>query len=263
MQPQDERVTRFFEKDARSYQDACRKGVGARSVPFSRREKAVKEIFTWEDVRVLDVGSGPGIFTAWLLDRGCEVWTLDIAREMVQLAQVSVQGHARKDNCFFVLGSVTELAFPDRFFEVILCVGVVEYIPQLELALAELARCLKPSGHLVIAGPNRKSLLSAIDRAAAAAVNFFFRPLLVRRRGRGFLEYPYFHRSFAPEEFARQIEAVGFKLCSRRFTNFRSRILRGPLQGIADRAGLWLEKSLAGTGLETLGTNMIACFERR
>ena len=263
MTGQDERVKSFFEKDAQDYLDAYRKGAGVRSIPFTRREKAVKEMFHWKDARVLDVGSGPGIFTGWLLDRGCEVWTLDIAREMVHLAQVSVAGHEREDKSFFVQGSILELPFPDKFFNAGLCVGVVEYIENLEQALKELARCLSPGGHLIITGPNGKSLIAAADRAAAAVVNFFFRPLLIRSRGRGFLEFPYFHRAFDPQQFVEQVGGFGFELRDKKYTNFRSRILRGPLQGIADWAALKLEQSLATTRLETLGTNLIACFERK
>src|SRR5262245_11014358 len=44
--------------------------------------------------RVLDAGCGPGIYAAWLLDRGAEVLGLDFSSKMVALAKQRLQGRA-------------------------------------------------------------------------------------------------------------------------------------------------------------------------
>jgi len=259
---QEKSVKEYFEQDAKDYLDAYRKGVGDRGLPFQERENAVREMFPWQDARVLDVGGGPGIFTGWLLDRGCEVFTLDIAREMMRLGEMTVHEHPKNRQSHFAVGSVESLPFVDNSFDAVLCVGLVEYVNDLERALDELARVIPKGGGLIITGPNQTSLISRVDRATAAVVNALFGGLLVKMRGRKFFEYPFSHRLFEPPAFQRDLEKRGFKLVSKRYTNFRSGIIRGPLKGVAERLAVRLEKSLAGTGLETLGTNFIFKFDK-
>ena len=259
---QEKSVKEYFEKDAGDYLDDYRKGTGARGMPFQQREKAIREMFSWRDARVLDVGGGPGIFTGWLLDRGCEVFTLDIAGEMMRLGEMTVHEHPKNQRSHFAVGSVESLPFVDNSFDAVLCVGLVEYVGDLERALNELARVIPKGGGMIISGPNKTSLISMVDRAVAAVVNALFRGWLVRTRGKNFFEYPFSHRRFDPPAFQRDLEKLGFKLVSKRYTNFRSGIIRGPLKAVGERLAVRLEKSLAGTSLETLGTNFIFKFDK-
>jgi len=263
MSGQEKIVKEAFEQDAQDYLDAYRKGAAARSLPFRQREKAVKEMFRWENGRTLDVGSGPGIFTGWLLDRGCQVYTLDLAKEMVRLAELEVRGHPGREQSFFVIGSVENLPFANAGFDSILCIGLIEYVADLEQALKEITRVIAEGGGVVIAGPNQNSLISKLDHLTAGLVNFLFGKILTRARGKKYFEYPFRHLLFDPKELEAKMERMGFYLSERRYTNFRSRIFRGPFQNLGDRLGQWLEAKLKRTRLENLGTNYIGRFHRK
>jgi ubiquinone/menaquinone biosynthesis C-methylase UbiE len=254
---QEKNVKEYFEKDAKDYLDAYRKGIGNRGMPFQQREKAIREIFNWRGARVLDVGGGPGIFTGWLLDRDCDVFTLDIAREMMHLGEMTVHDHPQRGRSHFVVGSAESLPFLDNSFDAVLCVGLVEYVNDLDKSLRELARVIPKGGGLIITGPNKTSLISMFDRAVVAVVNTLFGGYLVRKQGRKFFEFPFAHRLFEPPALQRDLEKLGFRLVQTRYTNFRSGTMRGPLKGISERLAVRLEKRLAGTGLEKLGTNFI------
>jgi ubiquinone/menaquinone biosynthesis C-methylase UbiE len=82
--------------------------------------------------RVLEVGCGPGDFAARLQAHGLEVVALDLSEQMVELARAQgVDARA---------GDVRELPFDDDAFGVAVANFVLYHVPELDRALAELAR---------------------------------------------------------------------------------------------------------------------------
>ncbi|MCZ6690934.1 MAG: glycosyltransferase [Planctomycetota bacterium] len=53
-----------------------------------------------------------------------------------------------------VVGSVTHIPFPDEHFEEVICLEVIEHIPDMERPLRELVRVLRPGGSLVLSTPD-------------------------------------------------------------------------------------------------------------
>jgi ubiquinone/menaquinone biosynthesis C-methylase UbiE len=54
----------------------------------------------------------------------------------------------------FVLSTATRLPFADSTYDGVLCIEVIEHIPELEAALCEIARVLKPGGRAIIIDKN-------------------------------------------------------------------------------------------------------------
>ncbi|MDW8206034.1 MAG: methyltransferase domain-containing protein [Cytophagales bacterium] len=52
-----------------------------------------------------------------------------------------------------IISDITNIPEPDASFDAILCTEVLEHVPHPILALQELARLLKPMGHLIITAP--------------------------------------------------------------------------------------------------------------
>jgi len=99
---------------------------------------------------VLDVGCGAGASTQTLLDQGiAEVWGLDPSPYLLRLADARVPG-AR-----FVQGLAERTGFASERFDGVACCFVFHEIPPTpaDLALEELARILRPGGHLAIVEP--------------------------------------------------------------------------------------------------------------
>jgi len=74
-------------------------------------------------------------------------------------------------------GDVTRLPFADGVFDLVVMLGVTEWVPPLDTLVSEAARVLKSSGHLIIAWNNRWGLHLILDPAANPVFRPFRRPL--------------------------------------------------------------------------------------
>jgi 2-polyprenyl-3-methyl-5-hydroxy-6-metoxy-1,4-benzoquinol methylase len=112
-------------------------------------------------VRLLDAGCGDGINLSFIerlvrdrcwptLLHGADYSALRIGR-----AHAFAAGR-------LVRTSVTALSFDERAFDVVLCNQVLEHVPDLKGALAELYRVLRPGGLLLIGVPNEGSALGLL-----------------------------------------------------------------------------------------------------
>jgi arsenite methyltransferase len=99
---------------------------------------------------VLDVGCGPGFYTAELLDVVGDAGSLtavDVSPAMLAIAERRCAGHP---NVEFHRAGATALPVADAAFDRAVCVQVLEYVPDADAALAELARALRPGGRAVV-----------------------------------------------------------------------------------------------------------------
>ena len=100
--------------------------------------------------RVLDVGCGPGFYVTELLDRvGSKgrVTGIDTASAMLAVAARRSERHP---NVTFRQAGATEIPAENGEFDAVLSVQVLEYVPDVTKALAEIYRVLRPGGRAVI-----------------------------------------------------------------------------------------------------------------
>ena len=99
---------------------------------------------------ILDVPVGTAYFTrAVARAHSGLVVGVDIAEGMVQESRV-VARREGLSNLSVVQASIHELPFPDGMFPAILCTNGLQVMPNLEGAVAELARVLAPGGTLFV-----------------------------------------------------------------------------------------------------------------
>jgi|GEM_PF-1678048 len=108
--------------------------------------------------KVLDAGCGNGDYTRLLLLRGARVWAFDYAKQMVAAVKKRLNKAGLKAEQITV-DSVLNIPYPDEKFDSVLCLAVVDHVPDEDRpkAVAELARVLKPGGVLYINTPNRSA----------------------------------------------------------------------------------------------------------
>ena len=116
-----------------------------------RRRRLVREALAARaGERVLDLGCGPGFYTAELL---AEVGThgtvvgVDTSAPMLEAAASRCEGLG---GASFLQGSATALDLEDSSFDRALCVQVLEHVGNVPAALAELHRVLRPGGRVLI-----------------------------------------------------------------------------------------------------------------
>jgi SAM-dependent methyltransferase len=113
-----------------------------------------------EPVRVLDLGVGHGGFAAMLSDAGHEVFCIDRTVELVAGLPV------RLGACRHVVGRVESLPFLSCHFDVATAAQTLHHFAA-GLALSEIARVLKPGGHLAIAYNTRDDTVPWVRRLIA------------------------------------------------------------------------------------------------
>lgn len=105
--------------------------------------------------KILDIGCGPGIYTRDLLQRGWEVWAMDISPRMLEMAKQSISDIPEANRSHFISGQVESLSFDDSFFDAVICIGVIPYVNSLEKTISEILRVLKPGGCVIFQLSNR------------------------------------------------------------------------------------------------------------
>ena len=93
---------------------------------------------------VLDIGGGSGLGHPFLLAAGAaRVVSIDI--------HGGLEGAGGRDpRLTYLQGDFVSYDFPDGSFDVLLCIGVLFYLPQHDVAIGKMNRLLRPGGVLVI-----------------------------------------------------------------------------------------------------------------
>jgi SAM-dependent methyltransferase len=142
-------------------------------------------------LRVVEVGSGPAHDSISFAQRGADVTALDYSQQGLRLARrfYAQLGLPVRTVC----GSATALPFADGRFDLAFNGGVLEHFSDADLArvIDEMARVVRPGGHVLAFCPNR--------------YNVFYQHHLKR-----LAEHSYdFERAFTAAEMRRWFEARG------------------------------------------------------
>jgi len=116
---------------------------------------------------VADLGCGPGAHALALARRGYDVVGVDGSTGMVEVART----RAARDNVqatFDVHDVGAPLPFADATLGGVLAILVLQHLPDPEAFIAEIRRCLRPGGHLLITAPAR-------DGAPLTSQNLYWR----------------------------------------------------------------------------------------
>jgi ubiquinone/menaquinone biosynthesis C-methylase UbiE len=99
--------------------------------------------------RVLDVATGAGHTAFALAPYAAEVVALDITKEMLAVAQKAA-AERHLNNIRFLEGNAQQLPCADASFDVVSCRQAPHHFPDVQRAVQEWARVLKPGGKLVL-----------------------------------------------------------------------------------------------------------------
>ena len=112
--------------------------------------------------RWIDVACGPGLITCELAPRVREAVGVDLTPAMIDVARREADAQ-RLTNARFELGDATALAHPDGSFDGAVTRFSLHHIPLPGRVVAEMARVVRPGGHVAIADH-----LTSEDAGAAA-----------------------------------------------------------------------------------------------
>ena len=102
--------------------------------------------------KVVDIGSGAGfdsLIAARMVSPDGQVVGIDMTLPMIEKAKLAAQ-EAKISNVEFRQGYAETLPVEDGWADIVMSNGVINLIPDKPAALQEMARILKPGGHLQI-----------------------------------------------------------------------------------------------------------------
>lgn len=117
-----------------------------------------------KDSIFLDAGCGTCAHSIRLAKRGFLVQAVDFSENILEKAKANVRAKAVETRIIIQREDILSFSFKDETFDYVLCWGVLMHIPDLEKAISELTRILKPGGTLVISEANMYSLQAIILR---------------------------------------------------------------------------------------------------
>lgn len=110
----------------------------------------------WCGLRVLDIGCGGGFTCEFLARRGAKVFGIDQSFSSVSQARAHAQSEGLQID--YAVGRAESLPYADGSFDAVVCVDVLEHIPDWPRVLEEAARVLAPGGRFFFDTINRNLL---------------------------------------------------------------------------------------------------------
>lgn len=109
----------------------------------------------FKNKRILDIGTGTGRFVFPLSKKAKEIIGIDISEEMIDYSRSKLESH-KADNVSFHVMDASEIDFEKNKFDIVLGVGIFEYIEELSPYFEEVNRVLKERGRFILTIHNKK-----------------------------------------------------------------------------------------------------------
>ncbi len=164
---------------------------------------------------IVDGGCGPGVHSIRAAKQGCQVLAIDISQTMVEEAKIRAEKAGCSNAINFQQENLTQLSFADASFQYVFSWGVIIHIRDIEKALDELSRIVKPGGKLALYITNEK----AWDHIIESTIRFLLnKPLSEQKKfpmGKGI--YYNLHQEdlwvwqLDTDAVAKHLETHGFK----------------------------------------------------
>lgn len=155
----------LFDSKADSY-DKWYSTPGGRIVDGIEKEALFTFLEPRDGMRVLDIGCGTGNYSLALAKAGLKVTGIDISPAMLEKARITVKARGLKVS--FLEGDALQLPFRDNSFDAVISATALEFVPDLDAALGEAYRVLKPGGRLVVGVIGRDSAWGRFYREKAS-----------------------------------------------------------------------------------------------
>jgi ubiquinone/menaquinone biosynthesis C-methylase UbiE len=152
-----------------------------------------------DGAHALELGCGAGHLAAAMVRRGYRVEAIDTSQAMVEVARQTAASSGVDGALHVDIGDANALTFPDASFDLVVAIALLPWLPRAQPAIAEMARVLRPGGHLILTADNRARLNTMLDpryNVALAPLRERLKSFLVRHglHQRSRYPNPTFHR---------------------------------------------------------------------
>lgn len=166
-------VTAYFDTESSSWDEIYRK-QDVYSVIHQYRRSIVlawfESLMLPHDSRILEIGCGAGLTVIDIARRRYALEAVDGAESMVHLTRRNALSSGVAERINVTVGDIHRLDFPDCSMDLVIAMGVLPWIADVELALREIVRVLAPGGHAIINADNLHRLNHLLDPAHMPAL---------------------------------------------------------------------------------------------
>jgi SAM-dependent methyltransferase len=169
---------------------------------------------------VLEIGCGPGVITTAIARMGVTVWAIDSLHEMVERTTAMTHRAGVGSRVFAQVGHVDDVPFADATFDLVVLIGVSEWLVSLTQPLREVFRVLKPGGHFIISADNNWPLHQILDPVFNPALKPLKKGMGRILRAAGLrTPRPRFH-AYSLRDFDAEVANAGFDTIARQTLGF-------------------------------------------
>ena len=163
---------------------------------------------------VADLGCGPGSHTLALARRGYDVVGIDGSPRMIEVARTRAARDAI-DATFHVDDLSEPLRFADASLGGVLAILVVQHLADPATFIAEIRRCLRPGGHLLVRAPVRGGTTESESTASGSHSPGVRRTLYWRLRAAFYTHAPGLVCFYDMDALQRLVEGQGLAVVQR------------------------------------------------
>lgn len=109
-------------------------------------------VSVFQDRKILELGTGTGVYGMEMARRGAKVTGIDISLSAIKFANNWAK--ADKVNFKGLVADCEDLPFPDKSFDVVFFGAMLHHFPDCTSPVREAVRVLKPGGKLILVEPN-------------------------------------------------------------------------------------------------------------
>lgn len=159
-------VDRLFDGESTFWRDTYQQKNALGFINRQRQAAAlsyVDKLSLPKTARVLEIGCGAGFMAIALAQRGFTVEAVDHAPAMIELTRRQAKQTGMDNRIHAAIEDVHELTFEDQSFDLIVALGVVNWLHDLRKALSEITRVLKLGGYVVLNSARAHALLNPLS----------------------------------------------------------------------------------------------------
>jgi len=121
-----------------------------------RNAWALRNIVPNKDYIIADIGCGSGTLLDRLASGFRHVYAIDVSEQMLEEAR----NNNYLDNIEYIQSSCEPCPLKDASLDVIVSLGVLDYVPDIKTFVVEYSKILKPGGIAIITAPKTRTIFS-------------------------------------------------------------------------------------------------------
>lgn len=143
---QDDGYTSAFGRQWKLYSKVQLDSQNRTSISEDRVSVALgKSLDSIRGLKIIEAGSGAGRFTEILLKYGAKVYSFDLS----EAVEANLKNNSGNPNLTIFQADIEKIPFEDNFFDISLCLGVMQHTRDTEVSLSELTRVTKKNGMIL------------------------------------------------------------------------------------------------------------------